>query len=295
MGVLLPLLDQVRLGTQALADHGVIEATRVRWRLHGRTGALPAPDLPSGAEAARLHVLRAATEGPPDRAGVVRLAARADALGPEGGPSEAVGEALDWATWELEYARRPAVLVIGTAIGELLLARALPSRPARMARLLATWMLTRAGYDWLGDFPLEAVLEPIRSRLALAYARLERRDGAAGLETWLEACLSAVAANAGRVREGLDAVGPRAPLPPLQEELLAMAKRQGRLTSGVARAVLGISRNTLKDNLRRLVELGHLERYGERRGAFYAPRSGGTEPAPRGARPRSGAGGGERR
>ena len=55
----------------------------------------------------------------------------------------------------------------------------------------------------------------------------------------------------------------------LQEAILAIAHRQGRVTAGDVLRSTGANRNTVKDNLTRLVEQGILNKQGHKRGTIY--------------------------
>jgi len=57
----------------------------------------------------------------------------------------------------------------------------------------------------------------------------------------------------------------------LDVEVLEMAQARGRVTNADVRAATGLDRSGALDVLARLVEAGHLERRGERRGAHYVP------------------------
>ena len=57
----------------------------------------------------------------------------------------------------------------------------------------------------------------------------------------------------------------------LQEAILSLAHRNGKVTAGDILRETGANRNTVKDNLARLVRQGRLERKGAKRGAVYLP------------------------
>jgi hypothetical protein len=57
----------------------------------------------------------------------------------------------------------------------------------------------------------------------------------------------------------------------LQEAILDLAHRNGRITAGDILRETGANRNTVKDNLARLVHQGRLERKGSKRGTIYLP------------------------
>ena len=57
----------------------------------------------------------------------------------------------------------------------------------------------------------------------------------------------------------------------LQETILSLADRNGKITAGDILRETGANRNTVKDNLARLVRQGRLERKGAKRGTVYLP------------------------
>ena len=57
--------------------------------------------------------------------------------------------------------------------------------------------------------------------------------------------------------------------PPLQQAILSTVREHGSVDAGLLLRATGANRNTLKDNLRRLVDRGALEKTGQRRGTRY--------------------------
>lgn len=60
-----------------------------------------------------------------------------------------------------------------------------------------------------------------------------------------------------------------AALPELSLQVLEFAREHGRITMGDAIKLTGVSRNTLKQHFRSLVEQGHLNQQGSGRGVWY--------------------------
>ena len=58
-------------------------------------------------------------------------------------------------------------------------------------------------------------------------------------------------------------------LPPLQRAILDTIRENGTGAASLLMAKTGANRNTLRDNLRRLVDRGLLERMGSKRGTTY--------------------------
>jgi hypothetical protein len=57
----------------------------------------------------------------------------------------------------------------------------------------------------------------------------------------------------------------------LQESIMTLAHRNGKVTAGDVLRETGANRNTVKDNLARLVRSGVLRRQGSKRGTVYLP------------------------
>jgi predicted HTH transcriptional regulator len=60
-----------------------------------------------------------------------------------------------------------------------------------------------------------------------------------------------------------------AALPELSLQIVEFAREHGRMTIGEAIKLTGVSRNTLKQHFRALVERGHLNLHGSGRGVWY--------------------------
>jgi predicted ArsR family transcriptional regulator len=61
-------------------------------------------------------------------------------------------------------------------------------------------------------------------------------------------------------------------LPELSVQIMDYARDHGRVTIGEIAKLTGISRNTLKEHFKSLVENGHLAIHGKTRGSWYSLR-----------------------
>ncbi len=89
----------------------------------------------------------------------------------------------------------------------------------------------------------------------------------ASLDRWTE-ILYRAGCRAEEAWQKLEAIVPRSAL---QEAILTAAFRNGRITAGDVLRLTGANRNTVKDNLTRLVKSGLLKKRGEKRGTVYVP------------------------
>lgn len=91
------------------------------------------------------------------------------------------------------------------------------------------------------------------------------------LGSWLDEVVQLLV-DAGTRAEGLweqsKVITPRSNL---QETILQLAHRNGKVTAGEILRETGANRNTVKDNLARLVRDGNLRREGSKRGTVYLP------------------------
>jgi Fic family protein len=173
--------------------------------------------------------------------------------------------------------------VVATAAFAAAFASIQPFRAANglLLRMLSQTLLLSVGYEQLLYHPLDEVLEKHRTthdELLVSAAQVERTDhGIAGPSTspaaaewtlFFTQCLveQGTKATAKMRREAL-----LAPLPPLSESILEIAREHGRATVGGVVRITGANRNTVKVHFRRLCAQGLLEMRGAGRGAWYAP------------------------
>jgi Fic family protein len=93
--------------------------------------------------------------------------------------------------------------------------------------------------------------------------------GEANLEPWLVFVLEVLERQRGRVEAKAELEREAVAYPPLQRAILETVYEHGDVDAGLLLKATGANRNTLKDNLRRLVERGVLEKTGQRRGTRY--------------------------
>ena len=189
----------------------------------------------------------------------------------------------DIVTW-LEPALRGKenhpVLIISTFMLLFIAASPFPRGNGRMAHLLTQQLLRRAGYDYMPYASFERVLEEMRWEYYEALDAAETRlwAGEADLVPWVTFFLNALEKHCERVRSKIDLERRALEFTPLQRKILETVREHGTVGASLFMEATGSNRNTLKDNLRRLVDRGVLERLGERRGARYRLVTGGSSP-----------------
>lgn len=142
----------------------------------------------------------------------------------------------------------------------------------RLSRVLTTLALLQAGYAYVPYGSLENVIEQNKESYYLALRQTQGtiRTEKPDWQPWLMFFLRALQQQKARLshkveREKLMASN----LSELSQRILDHARTHGRVSTGEMIRLTGASRNTLKDQFRRLVEDGHLTKHGGGRTTWY--------------------------
>jgi len=197
---------------------------------------------------------------------------------------EKINDLLTWLELELRNDERHPALVIGNFFLGFLAISPFERGNGRTSRALVRHLLVRAGYEHLPFASLESELEADRPAYlnALFQARTGVWSGTAKLTPWAEFFLGTLERHRARVEAKLALERDALELPPLQREILDTVREHGTANAALLLRATGANRNTLKDNLRRLVEQGVLQRTGQKRGTRYRlpfPHPPGTKPS----------------
>ncbi len=180
-------------------------------------------------------------------------------------------ELVTWLELELRTGEQHPVLVIGAFFNFFMAISPFEVANGRLARLLAGHLLERIGYRAIRYASLESEIERLRESyyesMDLAQTRIWTPD--ADVAPWLLFFLEVLDRHRRRVETKLELERADEAYPPLQQAILAAVREHGSVDAGLLIKATGANRNTLKDNLRRLVERGVLERTGQRRGTRY--------------------------
>jgi len=163
------------------------------------------------------------------------------------------------------------LLVIGVFILRLFTVSPFEQGNLRISCLLTNHLLRRAGYDYLPYASLEREFEERREAFYDAFDTSSTKlwSGEADLESWLLFFLECVVHQGERVAVKIDLERRALEFSPLQRAILETVREHGTARAALLLTATGTNRNTLKDNLRRLVERGVLEQMGRRRGTLY--------------------------
>jgi Fic family protein len=184
---------------------------------------------------------------------------------------EKINDLLTWLEFELRNNERHPALLIGSFFLGFLAISPFERGNGRTSRALVRHLLVRSGYEHLPFASFERELEADRAAYldALFQARTGVWSGTAKLSPWIEFFLGLLDRHRSRVESKLALERDALDLPPLQREILDTVREHGTANAALLLRATRANRNTLKDNLRRLVEQGVLQRTGQKRGTRY--------------------------
>lgn len=184
-------------------------------------------------------------------------------------------ELVDWIQQEREKRQLHPLLIISIFVVVFLEIHPFQDGNGRLSRVLTTLLLIQAGYAYVPYSSLESVIEVNKEAYYLALRQTQGtiRTDAPNWQPWLVFFLRSLAEQVRRLenkvaREKIVL----AALPALSLQIVEFAREHGRITIGNAIQLTGVSRNTLKQHFRNLVERGHLTQHGAGRGVWYALR-----------------------
>lgn len=183
-----------------------------------------------------------------------------------------MAELIEWLAGKEEDRSLHRLLVIAIFVVVFLEIHPFQDGNGRLSRILTTLLLLRAGYAYVPYSSLESVIEQNKDSYYLSLRRTQRtiRTDAPDWNPWLEFFLRALQSQKERLEKKMERERVMiAALPELSVLILELVREHGRITISEVVKVSGVSRNTVKDHLRALVEQGHLQLHGERRGAWY--------------------------
>jgi len=184
---------------------------------------------------------------------------------------ETVEDLSTWLELGLSGKDEHPVLVIAAFILALFHASPFTRGNVRASCQLSVHLLRRSGFDFVPYASLEREFEEHRAAFYDAFDASSTKiwSGEANLSPWLEFFSGCLARVADRVQGKVDGERRTLEFSPLQRAIVEAIREHGTAGAALLLTATGTNRNTLKDNLRRLVERGILEQMGKRRGTQY--------------------------
>lgn len=183
-----------------------------------------------------------------------------------------MAELVDWVNGERDKAQLHPLLIIAIFVVVFLEIHPFQDGNGRLSRVLTTLLLIQTGYAYVPYSSLESVIELNKEAyyLALRQTQGSIRTDAPHWQPWLVFFLRSLAEQVRRLEKKVERERiVLATLPDLSLQVVEFAREHGRVTIGDAIKLTGVSRNTLKQHFRNLVEHGHLNQQGSGRGVWY--------------------------
>ncbi len=181
-------------------------------------------------------------------------------------------ELVTWVQEERKAGRLHPLLIIALCIVVFLEIHPFQDGNGRLSRVLTTLLLLQAGYAYVPYSSLESVVEQNKEAYYLALRQTQGtiRTEAPDWQPWLVFFLRSLAEQVRRLEKKVEREKRvLASLPELSLQVVEFAREHGRVTIGEAIKLTGVSRNTLKQHFRALVERGYLNQHGSGRGVWY--------------------------
>ncbi len=181
-------------------------------------------------------------------------------------------ELVAWVNQESEKAQLHPLLIIAIFVVVFLEIHPFQDGNGRLSRVLTTLLLIQTGYAYVPFSSLESVIESNKEAYYLALRQTQGtiRTDTPNWQPWLVFFLHSLAEQVRRLEKKVEREKiVLATLPDLSMQIVEFAREHGRVTIGDAIKFTGVSRNTLKQHFRNLVERGHLSQQGSGRGVWY--------------------------
>ncbi len=181
-------------------------------------------------------------------------------------------ELVAWVNQESEKAQLHPLLIIAIFVVVFLEIHPFQDGNGRLSRVLTTLLLIQTGYAYVPYSSLESVIESNKEAYYLALRQTQGtiRTDTPNWQPWLVFFLHSLAEQVRRLEKKVEREKiVLATLPDLSMQIVEFAREHGRVTIGDAIKFTGVSRNTLKQHFRNLVERGHLSQQGSGRGVWY--------------------------
>ncbi len=184
-------------------------------------------------------------------------------------------ELITWVNTALDAKQLHTLLVISIFIVVFLEIHPFQDGNGRLSRVLTTLLLLRSGYAYVPYSSLESVIEQSKEGYYLALRQTQGtiRSKKPNWQPWLIFFLRALQQQMKRLAKKVERERIiLSAMPELSLQIVEHTREHGRVSIGEMAKLTGISRNTLKQHFRKLVEQQLLLLHGQGRGAWYALR-----------------------
>lgn len=180
---------------------------------------------------------------------------------------------VNWYNKQSDRNKQHPLLLIAVFIVVFLAIHPFTDGNGRMARLLTTLLLLRAGYLWIAYSSMDSIIEEHREEYYLALRTTQKtlHSSTKNWQPWLAFFIAKVMLlqkhNLANLLQEEQALQER--MPSLSRAILDLVQIRGEVSVQDIVAELGANRNTVRTHLRRLTIQKYLQLIGKGRGARY--------------------------
>ncbi len=182
-------------------------------------------------------------------------------------------ELVAWTQQALNEGRLHPLLVIAIFILVFLAIHPFQDGNGRLSRALTTYLLLKAGYQYVPYSSMEAIIEQEKQTyyLSLRQTQTTLNLHQTNWQPWLLFFLKSLK----RQKDNLDIKVSRehillTQLPELAHNILEIVKSRGRITMGELELITSANRNTLRKNIETLIKNKQLQQNGVGKGTWYS-------------------------
>jgi Fic family protein len=181
-------------------------------------------------------------------------------------------ELMAWLNHQLKEKILHPLLVVAIFVVVFLEIHPFQDGNGRLSRILTTLLLLKFGFTYVPYSSLESVIEQNKEAYYLALRQTQGtiRTAKPDWQPWVMFFLEALQKQMHRLAKKVEREKiVLSALPELSVQILEFAREHGRVSAGEIIKLTGISRNTLKQHFRVLVEKNHLVLQGAGRTTWY--------------------------
>lgn len=182
-------------------------------------------------------------------------------------------ELVSWTNNTIENKSLHPLLITSVFVVAFLAIHPFQDGNGRLSRILTTYLLLKAGYAYVPYSSLEAIIENNKEGyyLALRQTQGTLKTDSINWQPWILFFLQSLRDQKEKLEKKIEKekllIGQ---LPELSLKVLELVKSRGRITIGEIAVLTNANRNTIKKQLKNLVEAHHLKKNGQGKGTWYS-------------------------
>jgi Fic family protein len=182
-----------------------------------------------------------------------------------------MAELMEWFDREWGKQEHHPLLLIAIFLVHFLAIHPFQDGNGRLSRILTAMALLKAGYAYAPYSSLERIIEDNKKQyyLSLRRAQSSLYTDNKKLNDWILFFLESLKKQVAVLESKIEFEKVITQLPPLSQEIVQIARQQGKVTVRDAHKITGVSRNTIKAHIVELVRKDRLKMVGKGKGAWY--------------------------